>query len=218
VNMDAMLQLDRRALLQRAMLLLGAGALAGCGASPDTTSAATAAPSPSTSPSPRLTTDQLALLSAFADTLLPATDTPGAVAAGTPQTFAQMWATWASDATRAELAGALARIDAAARKAHGQGLAALDAAARHTLLAAHDAASLVAVPRPADAPPPNPFAPVYSVVDNGYAKLKELVAVLFFSSETALSHGLVYEHVPGGWTASVKVTSATRPSVAFGAF
>lgn len=204
--MEAMLQMDRRALMQRALILLGATAVAGCDFLPGSRAPATLAP------------DRLKLLEVYADTLIPATDTPGAVAAGVPKKLAQMYAEWASDKTREELGGALDRIDAAARKAKGKGFAALAPTDRQAFLSAHDKAALVDVPPPADAPKGNPFVPVVSVVDNGYAKLKDLVATTFYMSESALTHDLVYEHVPGGWTASVKVTPQTRPAITFGAF
>lgn len=204
--MEHFMPMDRRGLLSRAMVLIGATAVAGCGFMPGSSAPAA------------LDDSQLKLLDAFADTLIPQTNTPGALGAGTPKAVARMYAEWASEQTREELSGALGRIDAAARKATGKGFAELDAAARQKFLSAHDAASLKDVPPPADAPKGNPFAPVISVVDNGYAKLKDLVATTYYMSETALTKELEYEHVPGGWTASVKVTPQTRPAITFGAF
>ncbi|MDE2436287.1 MAG: gluconate 2-dehydrogenase subunit 3 family protein [Sphingomonadales bacterium] len=204
--METMLEMDRRALMQRAMVLLGATALAGCDFLPGSKTAATLRP------------DQAKLLGAFSDTLIPQTDTPGSLGAGVPKVFAQMYSDWASDKTREELSGALDRIDAAAVKEKGKGFADLSPADRQAFLAGYDKAALVDVPPPADAPKGNPFAPVISVVDNGYAKLKDLVATIYYTSETALTKELVYEHVPGGWTASVKVTPQTRPAITFGAF
>lgn len=204
--MEEMLAMDRRSLMTRAMLLLGATAVAGCDFLPGSGTPASLAP------------EQLKLLDAFSDTLIPVTDTPGALAAGVAKVLAQMYHDWASAKTREQLSGALTRLDAAARAATGRGFAELAPADRQTFLAGHDKAALADVPPPADAPKGNPFEPVISVVDNGYAKLKELVAVLYYSSEVGLTRELVYEHVPGGWTASVKVTAKTRPAVTFGAF
>ena len=200
------LMTDRRSLMQHAMLLMGATALSGCDLLPGSSAPA------------ELGADQQRLLQSFADTLIPQTDSPGAVAAGVPATFAAMYRDWASDATRTDLSGALDRIDAAARKAKGKGFAELSASDRQAFLANHDKAALVAVPPPADAPKGNPFVPIISVVDNGYAKLKDLVATLHYASEAALTSDLAYDHVPGGWTASVPVTPETRPAITFGAF
>ncbi len=204
--MEDMLAMDRRGLMARAMLLLGATAVAGCDFLPGSGSPAS------------LSADRLKLLDAFADTLIPVTDTPGAVAAGVPLKLAGMFKDWASDKTREELSGALDRIDAAARKAKGRGFVELAPAERQPFLAEHDKAALVEVPPPPGVPKGNPFEPVISVVDNGYHKLKELVAVTYYFSEVGLTKELTYEHVPGGWTASVKVTPQTRPAITFGAF
>lgn len=206
MTMEQTFSMDRRSLLARAMVLLGATAVAGCDFLPG--SGAPAA----------LSADRIKLLEAFADTLIPVTDTPGALAAGVPATLSKMYADWASDATRTELSGALDRIDEAARKGAGKGFAELDPKARQAFLAGHDKAAHAPVPPPANAPKGNPFDPPVYVADVGYHKLKELVATLYYWSETGLTKELTYEHVPGGWTASVKVTPATRPALTFGAF
>jgi gluconate 2-dehydrogenase gamma chain len=204
--MEAQFAMDRRSLIQRAMMLVGASALASCDFLPGSGASA------------KLGAEQLKLLDAFAATLIPKTDTPGALEAGVPKVLAQMYADWASDQTREELSGALDRIDAAARKAAGKGFDELDSTARQAFLAGHDKAALVMVPPPPDLPKGNPFVPVVSVVDNGYHKLKELVATLYYASETALTTELEYVHVPGPWQPSIKITAATRPAVTFGAF
>ncbi len=204
--MEEFMAMDRRAMLQRAMLLIGATTVASCKFLPGSSAPA------------ELSAEQLKLLDVFADTLIPQTDTPGAVGAGVPKSVAAMYKNWASDKTREELSGALDRIDAAARKVTGKGFGELDAAARQKFLSGHDRDALKNVPPPADAPKGNPFAPVVSVADNGYHKLKELVAVTYYMSQTALTKELEYQHVPGGWTPSIKVTKDTRPAITFGAF
>jgi len=204
--MEEIMAMDRRALMSRAMLLLGATALASCDFLPGSKQAA------------RLDADQLLLLSAYADTLIPVTDTPGAVAAGVPKVLAQMYTDWASDETRTVLSGALDRLDAAARRQTGKAFAELAAADWLAFLAAHDKAALAPVPLAPDAPKGSLFEPVISVADVGYHKLKELVLVLFYASEAGLTSDLSYEHVPGKWQPSIKVTPETRPAAAFGIF
>jgi gluconate 2-dehydrogenase gamma chain len=206
--MQDFMEMDRRGLMARAMLLLGATALSGCDFLPGSKSATT------------LGADQLKLLDAFAATLIPKTDTPGALEAGVPKVLAQMYADWASEDTRTLLAGGIDRLDAAARKSAGKGFAELAPAERQTFLAGHDKAALVEVAPPAGDKPKagNPFLPVVSVADNGYAKLKDLVATLYYVSEAALTTELIYEHVPGKWQPSIKITPKSRPAVTFGAF
>lgn len=204
--MEEFLAMDRRALMQRAMLLVGATSLASCKFLPGSSAPA------------QLGADQLKLLDSFADTLIPQTDTPGAVGAGVPKVIAGMYQNWASDKTREDLSGALDRLDAAARKETGKSFGDLGAPERQKFLSGHDKASLENVPPPKDAPKGNPFAPTLSVVDNGYARLKDLVAVAYYMSEIGLTKELVYQHVPGGWTPSIKVDKDTRPAMTFGAF
>lgn len=146
---------------------------------------------------------QMVLLTAVADTIIPETDTPGAVEAGVPRAFATMLDTWASPTRRADLLEALNRIDKLAQQQRGRRFAELAPGERHELLSAHDAASLEPAPNSASL-----FSPQY--VDPAYAKLKELIVVLFYLSETALTHELVYEHSPGEWRPSVPVTPETR--------
>jgi len=50
------------------------------------------------------------------------------------------------------------------------------------------------------------------------AGLIGVVILLFFYSEEALTSVLTYEHSPGGWTPSVKVTPETRNTGGLGMF
>ncbi|MFM6933719.1 MAG: gluconate 2-dehydrogenase subunit 3 family protein [Novosphingobium sp.] len=152
------------------------------------------------------------LLSAVADTIIPRTDTPGAIEARVPAKFDGLLATWASGQRRYELTQALARIDAAARDQKGKPFAELASGERHSLLAAHDIAALKAVPRKSQATGFASLSEEAAVVDPGYSKLKELIVVLYYYSEQALTSELAYEHSPGGWSPSIKVTPETRPN------
>jgi gluconate 2-dehydrogenase gamma chain len=218
-----MKELDRRAVLQRALLLAGA----------------TLAPSFSMQALAQeagkgerlLDARQFGLLSAVADTIVPRTDTPGAVDAGVPALFDGLLKNWASPKRREELLAALEAIGRLSQQ-DGQPFAALSAERRHALLAEYDVAALkparpdaaATFPRaPAIADPrqgqvlqrpamPAPAAYGPSVADPAYAKLKELIVVLYYLTETALTRELEYEHAPGGWKPSVPVTPQTRPS------
>jgi hypothetical protein len=188
--------MDRRELLQRALLLVGASLLPlDDQAQADSTTAKTP-----------IEQTQLALISAVADTILPKTDTPGAVEAGVPQTFSAMLNTWASPTRRADLIEALSRIDKLSQQRRGRSFTDLAASERHEVLAAHDLAALQASPQNGG----SALSPRYA--DPAYAKLKELIVVLFYLSESALTHELVYEHTPGVWRPSVTITPETRNS------
>ncbi len=200
--------MNRRALIQRMALLLGASAI------PAEAFAAVKGRAKQRFLAPA----QFATLSAVADTILPTTDTPGALAAGVPAKLDGMLANWASATTRTALSGALGRIDAAAKTQKGKGFAALSVAERVALLKPHDAAALKSTAAPPGAPKVVFFSPTTYVTDQGYFKLKELVINLYYYSEIATSKELVYEHVPGTYEPSIKLTPQSRPHLGVGPF
>lgn len=191
--------IDRRTLLQRLMVLAGAAALA-----PTFSLDALAADT-----SPRLLNAvQFALLSAVADTMIPVTDTPGAIAAGVPRAFDALLRNWASPERRTALIGALKAIDSVSKQTEKQPFAKLSPTKRHALLTAYDASALkAAAPKPGK----TSFWAEPNVVNPAYAKLKELIVVLFYLSEVGLTNELQYEHTPGSWGPSIPITPQTRP-------
>lgn len=199
---------ERRELLQRIGLLIGAAALP-----------ASAVFSASASPGKRfLGATEFKLLSAVADTLVPRTDTPGAVQAGIPQLIDALLRDWASPATRAQLSGALAGIDAAAKAGGARGFASLQAAARISLLRAHDAAAMQPPPPSGQPLGVEAFLGGPPASDPAYARLKDLVVTLYYSSKIGLTQELTYVHAPGKWQPSVPVTKDTRPAGGGGMF
>ncbi|QZP07672.1 gluconate 2-dehydrogenase subunit 3 family protein [Caenibius sp. WL] len=188
--------MNRRSLMQRALVLAGASvALSACDALTGPTSTAS-----------KLTGEQLKLATAIADTIIPQTDTPGAVMAGVPKALDALYSDWASADRRKELAAAMEAID---RLGGTNGFASLPAEKRNALLARHDAAALKPAPQK-QAPSGGIFSFGPPVTDPGYAKLKELIVVLFYLSESALTNDLEWEHDPGAWKPSVPITPETR--------
>ncbi|CAN7318793.1 gluconate 2-dehydrogenase subunit 3 family protein [Phenylobacterium sp. LjRoot225] len=220
---SGVLSLDRRALLQRILLLAGAAVVPGA-------EALAAAPEAGER---LLNPTRYALLTAVADTIVPKTDTAGAVDVGVPAQFDALLRNWAAPARRAEIIAALDAIDTGARQSRGKAFAALTPDERHEFLSAHDAAALQPTRQDLGQ---NPLAEAPSVGDPktgklkqestasrsfmagpavaspGYAKLKELIVVLYYFSEPALTQELVYEHAPGEWRPSLPVTPETRAS------
>ncbi len=205
-------QIDRRAMLEGMAFLLGVATLPA-----EALAARTRTAHPRAAP-PLLAGSRLRLLEAVAETMIPQTDTPGALTAKVPAKFNALLSDWAAPARRAELLDALAAIDAKAMAQEKQGFAALSPDKRNALLAAHDAAALKAVPDTRHLKGMAAMMAGPSVVDEGYAKLRELLILLFFLSEEALTSVLTYEHVPGGWTPSIKVTPQTRNTGGLGMF
>lgn len=182
---------DRRALLARLVILAGASTVALDG---------TAMAESATDPGPPLDQATFALLSAVADTIIPATDTAGAVEAKVPAGFAALLADWASASRRHELIDALHEIDSSASSEAGTPFAQLPPDQRTAFLAEYDARALSPV---SGSSPPVPANPAYAL-------LKDLLVTLFYLSQAALTTELEYVHAPGPWQPSIPVTSTTR--------
>lgn len=196
--------LSRRVLMQRALLLVGASVAA---------SACDMLPGAGNDRNFAFSTEQFALLSAIAATIVPKTDTSGAIEAGVPKTFEGLLRDWASAETREGMLGALDRIDEAARSSGGKGFAELDEAGRLELLTAHDVAALAEDPDGEAVPGGVSFVPgaAKKLHDMNYSRLKELLVTLYYYSEPGLTEELRYEHDPGAWEPSIPVTEDTRP-------
>lgn len=173
-----MIELDRRQMLE------GLGALIGLAALPAEALAAVAGKAAS------LDKPTTALATAFADTLIPQTDTPGAVQAGVPAKFDALMHDWASPAHRTAYLAALSAIDDEAKAKAGKPFALLTAAQRLTVLKAYDAQNLKG--------------------NMAYASLKDLFVNLYYLSEPGSTVELRYEHNPGVWEASTPMTAETR--------
>lgn len=205
--MSELLNVNRRTMLAQLAVLIGASALP-----------AEALAAPRRRARRFLAAPQFALLGAVADTILPATDTPGALAAQVPARLDALLLGWASADTRSKVSDSLTRIDAAARTSKGKGFAALTPSERAEVLRPHDAAALKPAPPPADAPPGNIFMQKTYVADQGYLTIKELVIHLYYFSEVAATTELIYEHAPGKFEPSIKLTPQSRPQLGTGPF
>lgn len=215
--------MDRRALLQRALLLVGAATL------PGGTQALAAA---AKAAKPTFTPAHFAVLTALADTIVPKTDTAGAVEVGVPKLVDGIIGNWATPEHKVLFGTALDKLDAYARAQKQQSFVALTPEDRLAVLTPYDVAALKTAPKPAADPLPGPATTVDPQVgrakqqpkqtkvselmkprytDPDYAKLKELIVVLYYCSETALTTELGYEHDPGAWEPSMPITPTTRP-------
>lgn len=201
--------MDRRALLQRILLLAGTTAIPiGC-----------TAPAESGTANFRFETAQFAALSAIADTLIPKGKTVGALDVGVPEKFEALMREWASHKWRDEIVSAIEVVDSLANKHEGRDFGALDAATRLALLTPMDAAALKKVERreaDGEVGLELMMAPAYA--DPGYAKMRELIILLFYYSEPALMQELTYVHSPGRWDPSVPITPETRQTGGMGLF
>lgn len=195
-------EMDRRALMQRVLMLAGATMLPG-----GTEALAAAAKGGKRALSPA----RLATVTALADTIVPKTDTGGALDAEVPAKLDALLAVWASPEHKAEVLAGIDKVDVEARAKQGKTFAALTPAERTAFLTPYDAAALKTAPAaPSAAPVPVTRQMSPRAVDPGYQRLKELIVVLYYISEVALTQELTYDHSPGEWQPSLPVTATTR--------
>lgn len=209
--MTDMFDFDRRSLMGNIALLLGATAIP---------AEAFAAPKRKTKGKPAakkfFSPSQMALVTALADTLIPATDTPGAVAAKAPALLDSLMVNWASPATQTQILGALPGIEKMALDADKKTFAALSPARRKELLIGYDKTALKTVQRKEKLVGLAAMMGGQSYADAGYAKLKDLIITLYYTSEIAMTQEIIYEHVPGPFVPSLKITPQTRPFAGVG--
>lgn len=199
--MTTSMGMDRRDLLEHTLFLVGAAAFGSSIFVPVGAIAAGLADSCLDKPT-------LRLLTAVADTIIPETDTLGALGANVPARFDALLASWASSERRHELTMALKAIDTKARQARGMSFVQLSREQRDEVLAVHDAEALQIDPLKITGGTARRGNPGYA--DPAYGALKELIVILFYLSENALRQELSYEHSPGEWKPSIPATSNTR--------
>jgi hypothetical protein len=177
-------KLNRRALLAGAVFLLGgAAALTRFTRQPDKAGA----------DGPVLTAEQFALLEQVSETILPATDTAGAIGAGVPAFIHEMLAGWGSAATRAEIANVLEAIEQQAWSRFGMAFLEMPPERRLAVVKEFDAARIGAH-------------------DGAYRKFKWLVLIGYYYSEVGATRELRFELVPGAWRACLPLTEVGRAS------
>lgn len=175
-------KMNRRALLLGAVFLVGGAAALTRFARGDRTAGAGT-----------LAAAQFALLEAVSDVMIPATDTPGALAAGVPHFVRTMLEEWASSETRMKIAAVLDEIDKRAWARRGASFSQILPEQRHELLRDFDAAAFV-------------------LGDAAYARLKFLVLAGYYHSEIGATQELRFEMVPGTWRACLPLDEIGRAS------
>jgi gluconate 2-dehydrogenase gamma chain len=177
-------KLDRRALLMGAVFLVGgAAALTRFSRSDGLRSDARSV----------LSGDRYAQLEHIADAMIPATDTPGAIAAGVPEFLREMLTEWASDSTRAAFHGVLEAIERQAWSKYGSAFVELPAQRRVDVVRLVDEESIARG-------------------DAAYRQFKYLVLVGYYQSEIGATQELRYELVPGAWRSCLPLTEVGRAS------
>jgi gluconate 2-dehydrogenase gamma chain len=142
---------------------------------------------------PALSAQQFLLLEYIADVMIPATDTPGALAAGVPAFVRDMLEQWASPASRAEIIGVLEGIERHAWERFGASFVELQPERRHQLVRTFDGDRV-------------------SRQDPAYGKFKYLLLIGYYHSEIGATQELRYELIPGAWRSCVPFAEIGRAS------
>jgi gluconate 2-dehydrogenase gamma chain len=179
--------MDRRDCMKRALYIIGASPLL----------LQTACQSSDHIGSRKLDAAQRSLLNAIIDTVIPKTDTAGAVELGVPQKLDAMLSNWASADRYQSIMDTMTDID----KLGSKPFAMLNPDERTARLVAYDIEGLKKVPKI------NPKADEdkEDVAKPGWLNLKELIFALYFGSEHVMTKMQGYEHVPGKWQPSIKI-------------
>ncbi len=170
--------LTRREALRRVSLLLGGAALIGESA---WLAGCTAGATP-TATSPLFSASEIALLDEIADTILPATSTPGAKAAGVGPFMAVMVKDVYDAREQKTFRDGIAKLERECRKLHGTDFMTATPAQRTTLLEQLDREQ-------------------YAQRNNGtlhyFRLMKELTLLGYFTSEIGYTQAMRYTETPG---------------------
>jgi gluconate 2-dehydrogenase gamma chain len=138
-----------------------------------------------------LSAEQFALLEQVCESIVPQTDTPGAIAAGVPAFMRQMLADWGSNASRSEITSVLEEIDRHAWEKFGAAFLELPPDRRFQVMRSFDEDRI-------------------SRQEPAYGKFKYLVLVGYYQSEAGATQELRYELVPGAWRGCVPYSEIGR--------
>lgn len=170
------LPLNRRNALQGLLAISAVGALAACGSkNADDVTEAVIDDAEFASIKGFFSVEEMALVSALADTIIPTTDTPGAVAAEVPEKIQSLATLWGDDNYRRYWRGGLRTISSKLA-----GFAEKTPQEREAALGDYDA---------------NVFSG--KIEDGFYRDMKSTVATAYYMSEIGATEELAYEPVPG---------------------
>lgn len=138
-----------------------------------------------------MSAEQFALLEQVCETMIPATDTPGAIAAGVPAFIRSMMEEWASPSSRTEIYAVLEGIEKLAWGKFGASFVELPPERRYEVVRGFDSDHM-------------------SRQEPAYGKFKYLVLVGYYQSEIGATQELRYELVPGAWRPCVPFSEIGR--------
>jgi hypothetical protein len=179
--------------------LLAGAATAGAWTSASAAAALRAAGAAAAPQSAGFTKPELKILTKAADTIVPVTDTPGAVAAGVPQFIDALARHWMQPEELAQFRAGLADLDQRAQQRYKHGFAACTSAQATGILQALRAAS------PYDGHTFELAARIEDPKAPFYLRLRDLVVYGYFTSQTGSTKELRYVAVPGRFDGDVDI-------------
>jgi len=138
---------------------------------------------------------QLKFLEAFVDTLIPATDTPGAAAAQVHLGMAGLIDRWASAETRAAISAAITTLQTALDRRANVSFVTARATVREAALAAVDREAFASAP---------------AGEWRNYRTLKTLAVRLYYTSEIGVTLELRYDPLPGAYIGDLPFKAGDR--------
>jgi hypothetical protein len=141
-----------------------------------------------------LSAEALALTGVLVEHIIPATDTPGALAVGAHRTIDHMLLACATTPEQQGFVAGLARIDAVALAETGKRFGALPAKRRVALLHAMDEGT----------------APFTAQDRHFFRRLKSYTLFAYYTSEAGSTRELAYLPVPGGYQGNFPLRKNTR--------
>jgi len=141
-----------------------------------------------------LSADALALTAVLAEHVIPATDTPGALAVGAHRTIDHMLQACATASEQQSFIAGLERVDTLALAADGKRFRALPAKRQVALLHALDSGT----------------APFNGEDQLFFRKLKSYTLFAYYTSEAGSTRELAYLPVPGGYKGNFPIRKNTR--------
>lgn len=187
--MTDFLMMQRRDALKSLLAISAAGALTACIGE----GKADGASAQKLSSAPSLSTVEMALVSALGQTIIPMTDTAGAVEAGVPAVIQDLFTEWGDDNYRTYWRAGLDKLEKHFVKEGGQKFAAMSASQQANLLGRYDEKAF------AD----NDFDPFYK-------DMKSTIATAYYMSEPGATEELAYEAVPGEWRGCVPLSEQPK--------
>jgi gluconate 2-dehydrogenase gamma chain len=186
------IMLDRREVLGRAAMLLGgalsssvvAGVLGGCAS----------VPSASPQKPAYFSADEMAIVTAMADQIIPKTDTPGALDVGVPAFMDKMMAGFYQDRQRQIMRAGLMSVTTDASELAGKPFAQLTPEQQVQLMKEYDRLAYDQAKRNAGVPDADPHF---------FRMIKELTIVGFCTSEAGATKFLKYAPIPGPYRADI---------------